>query len=98
MITLVANDPLLSHVPLLAFGLAVGALMGLVHFGLLGWNTRLFVTGPVLGAAGLQIARLAFVGIVFFGLAKIGAGALIAGLVGLLAARRGALRQFGRVR
>jgi F1F0 ATPase subunit 2 len=83
---------------MLAFGLAAGALIGLVHFVSLGWNMRLFVTGSALGAAGLQIARLALVAIVFFGLAKIGAGALLAGLVGLLAARRRALRQFGRVR
>lgn len=97
MITLLANDPFLSHVAMLAFGLAAGALTGLAHFGSLSWNTRLFATGSALGAAGLQIARLAFVGIAFFGLAKIGAGALIAGLAGLLAARHGVLRYLGRV-
>ncbi len=96
MITQLANDPFLSQLAVLAFGLVAGALTGIVHFASLGWNLRLFFTGSALGAAGLQIARLAFVGIVFFGLAKIGVGALIAGLVGLLAARHGVLWHFGR--
>ncbi len=98
MIEFLANDPFLWRLALLAFGLAVGALMGAIHFGLLGWNTRLFVNGSALGAAGLQIARLALVGVVFFGLSKVGAGALIAGLAGLLAARHGMLRHSGRAR
>ena len=98
MITHLANDPFLPDLAVLAFGLVAGALTGIVHFASLGWNMRLFFTGSALGAAGVQIARLAFVGIMFFGLAKIGAGALIAGLAGLLAARHGVLRYLGRLR
>ncbi len=38
---------------------ALGIAAGLVHFHLLRWNTRLFVTGGALRAFGVQALRLA---------------------------------------
>jgi len=93
---LVYIDPTLAQIWTLGVGLLGGALVGLAHFGLLRWNTRLFAAGSAFAAAGLMIARLALVVVVFLALVQIVAGALIAGLIGLSLSRRIVLRRIGR--
>jgi len=78
-------------------GLAAGAAAGTLHFGVLDVTVRCFVTGRALRAFVLQAARFALVAAVFYGLARLGAGPLLAGLAGLLAARHAMLRHIGGV-
>lgn len=77
-------------------GAIVGFGLGMAYFGSLWWNVRTWVGGSWLRAAMAQILRFALVGIVFFGLAKLGAAPLLAGALGLIAARALVLRRFGR--
>ncbi len=78
-------------------GLAAGAMAGALHFGALGMTVRCFASGRALRAFALQAARFALVAAVFCGLARLGAGPLLAGLAGLLAARHAMLRRIGDV-
>jgi F1F0 ATPase subunit 2 len=77
----------------IALGLIAGGVVGIVHFVSLNWTVRCFASGLALRAAVLQIGRLGFVAAAFTALALLGAGPLIAGLVGLLAARQVVLRR-----
>jgi F1F0 ATPase subunit 2 len=72
-------------------GFVAGAALGLVHFGALGWIVRAFAAGLAVRAAVLQMARFALLGAALFGLARLGAGPLIAGFAGIMAARQGVL-------
>lgn len=81
-----------SHIIL---GMAAGALLGLLHFATLRWNTALYLGRNFALGLGLQVLRLAAVGLVFFLLARLGASALLAGALGLLAVRRPFLRRAG---
>lgn len=76
-----------------AAGLLAGGLLGLLHFGSLWWNTRLFASGRFLHAFAIQLARFGLLLAVLFILAKMGALALLFGGLGLLAVRRLSLRQ-----
>ena len=78
----------------IAIGFALGLGVGSVHFASLGRVTRLFMgAGPVWQALGLQLARLAALAALLVALALIDAGALLAGLVGVIAAREIVLRR-----
>jgi len=77
-------------------GLAVGLLLGLAHFGSLWWNVGLLASGGALRALGLQLLRFTLLAGVLFGLAKLGAAALLGGGLGLLIARGLLLRRLGR--
>ncbi len=77
-------------------GLAVGTLLGLIHFGSLWWNVRLLASGGALRALAIQLLRFALLAAVLLGLAKLGAAALLAGALGLLLARSLLLRRLGR--
>jgi hypothetical protein len=79
-----------SHV---ALGLAAGVLLGFVHFATLRRITWLYLGGNLPLALGLQMLRLALVGLVLLTLAYLGAGALLAGALGLLAVRHLFLRR-----
>jgi F1F0 ATPase subunit 2 len=79
-------------------GLAVGTLLGLVHFGSLWWNVRLLTTGSAVCALAVQLLRFAILAGVLFGLAMLGAAALLAGTLGLLLARALLLRRLGTTR
>lgn len=79
------------------FGLAVGALLGLVHFGALWWNTRLYTQGGAALALAVQLGRFALLGLVLAGLAKLGALPLLAGALGLLLVRPLVVRRIGRI-
>lgn len=97
MTLLAAYDVTLAPAAGLALGLAVGGVLGLVHFASLDWTVRCLTDGLALRAAALQIARFALVAVTFLGLAQLGAAALIAGLLGLMLARRVVLRRRGGV-
>lgn len=72
----------------IALGLGAGAVLGVVHFGTLKWNTELYLGRSTALGPGLQILRFAVLVAVFFALAKLGAGALLSGALGLLVIRR----------
>ncbi len=76
--------------------LCVGFALGLLHFGSLWWNARLYAGGGALRAFAIQVARFAVLVAVFVALARLGAVALIAGALGLLAARAVLMRRLGR--
>lgn len=80
----------------IAVGVVVGFGLGMVYFGSLWWNVQAWVGGDMVRAAVTQILRFALVAVAFFGLAKLGAAALLCGALGLLAARALVLRRFGR--
>lgn len=77
------------------FGAAVGGLSGLCYFVALRWNARLFEAGATPRALALLLVRFALLAVVLVLLAKWGALALLAGLGGLLLARRAVLRRLG---
>ncbi len=81
----------------LGCGLLAGVLAGSLHFHLLARNVRLFTAGRVGPALLLQLARLAATATVLVALARLGFGAVLAGLVGVLLARHRAVRRAGSV-
>jgi hypothetical protein len=70
-----------------AFGLPLGMAAGWIYFSTLHWSVRWLTSGAAGRAIGLQAARLGGLGLIFFGLAKLGPWILLAGTAGLLAAR-----------
>ena len=78
-----------------ALGAAVGAAAGFAYFTALRWNVDLFERGATPGASLLLVTRFALLSALFVALAKLGAPALLAAALGLLAARRVTLRRFG---
>lgn len=81
-----------------AIGLVAGLCIGLLHFALLWWNTRLFLTGGAAKAVLLHLARFGVTALVLLALAKLGAAALLGGGAGFLLARGPLLRHFGEER
>ncbi|WP_077561672.1 ATP synthase subunit I [Polaromonas sp. C04] len=80
----------------LVTGLGAGFALGVVHFATLARNLRLFAAGRLAAAFGLQFVRLAVTIACFAVLARqCGAGAVLAGLAGLLLARTWLLRRTG---
>jgi len=71
----------------------VGLATGLVHFAALRWNAGLYVKGGAARAAIIQIARFALLVTVLVVLAKLGAGPLLAGALGIFSARHIVLRR-----
>jgi len=88
-----------AHAPglLILFGFAVGGLLGLLHFGALWWNARLYGNGSALQALALHLGRFALLLVVLAGLAKLGAPTLLAGALGLLVSRGLVMRRFGKI-
>lgn len=80
-----------------AFGLAVGALLGVIHFGSLWWNATLFARGGAAAALAIQLARFAVLVLALAGLARLGAVPLLAGAAGLIAARQLVVHRLGRI-
>lgn len=78
-----------------AAGLAAGALLGLLFFGSLRWNARLY-GGRVLLALGAQLARFGVLAVALTLLARWGAAPLLAAALGLMLARRVVLRRVER--
>jgi len=71
----------------IALGLPLGMAAGWIYFGTLHWSVSLLTGGSAGRAIVLQVARLGGLGLIFFGLAKLGPWILLAGAAGLLMAR-----------
>jgi len=71
-----------------AVGLATGLAAGAWHFLSLKWNWPLFSAGKFAAALGLQCARIALTCALLLLLGRMGMPALLAGMVGVLLARR----------
>jgi F1F0 ATPase subunit 2 len=75
--------------PLLDAGcFALGIAAGLLHFLLLRWNTRLFITAGALRAIGVQALRLAALAGVLVLAARLGAMPLLLTALGVMIARQ----------
>ena len=68
-------------------GLTAGFLAGLLHFGSLWGNARLFTTGSAGKAVALQIGRIAVAVAVLSLLARLGLAAVLSGSLAFLVAR-----------
>ena len=81
--------------------LLLGALIGLpaaaAYFAALRQNVRLYIEGGSSAVAvTVQLLRLALMGALFFGLAKVGVGALVGALAGFVLMRSVAMRRVMR--
>ena len=79
----------------LTLGAGAGAAAGVAYFTALRWNVDLFERGATPKAILLLVTRFAALAALFVALAKIGAPALLAAALGLLAARRAVVRRLG---
>ena len=90
---------MIPAIPSLAFqiavGAAAGAAAGFAYFTALRWNVDLFERGATPRAILLLVTRFALLSAFFVALAQLGAPALLAAALGLLAARRVTLRRLG---
>jgi F1F0 ATPase subunit 2 len=77
----------------LPIALLIGVLLGLAHFRTLRTVSEGYSGGRAGRAALLQLLRMAVVVVVLYALARLGAGALLAGALGLLAARSVVVRR-----
>jgi hypothetical protein len=75
-----------------AIGLVAGFVVGALHFAALRWNTWLFGAGRPGLALGMQAVRCLLTALLLFAFVRVGLGALLAGMAGLLVARQAALR------
>ncbi len=82
----------------IVIGLIVGFLIGVLHFGSLSWNARLFTTGAAGKAIALQMGRIAVAVAVLTLLARLGFAALLCGGLAFLVARPVLLWRFGALR
>ena len=82
----------------IVIGLIVGFLIGVLHFGSLSWNARLFTTGAAGKAIALQTGRIALAVAVLTLLARLGFAALLCGGLAFLVARPVLLWRFGALR
>lgn len=76
-------------------GLVAGGALGVVHFASLRWVADRYAEGGAVGALVVQLARFAVLIAALFGLAKVGAAALLSGALGLLIARFLVVRRLG---
>lgn len=81
---------------LVLLGLAGGALAGLVHFGSLSWNARLYASASLSAAIGVQLVRFALLIAILAGAARLGAPALLSGALAILAMRSVVIRRVAR--
>ncbi|HME27772.1 MAG TPA: ATP synthase subunit I [Acetobacteraceae bacterium] len=72
---------------------AAGVAVGLLHFLLLRWNTRLFITAGVPRAIGIQALRLVVLAGVLLLAARFGAVPLLLTALGVMMARQIVVRR-----
>lgn len=78
-----------------AIGLGVGLPLGFAHFAGLRWNSGFYLDRrPILGLA-IQVLRFGVLAGALFALTRLGAGALMAGALGVFVARRFVVRRAG---
>ena len=82
----------------IVIGLIVGFPIGVLHFGSLSWNARLFTTGAAGKAIALQMGRIAVAVAVLTLLARLGFAALLSGGLAFLVARPFMVWRFGALR
>jgi F1F0 ATPase subunit 2 len=92
--TTLAAVPLATAALHALLGAATGGATGYCYFVALRWSVDLFERREPAKAALLALFRFAALAAVFVALAKCGAFALLAGLAGLLVARRMVMRRF----
>ncbi|CAN0620721.1 conserved membrane protein of unknown function [Burkholderia multivorans] len=90
--------PLLSPALRVAAGLVAGGAAGAAYFAALLANTRWYARGAIGAAVAVQLLRFAVLGAVLYGLARLGALALLGGLAGIVAARHAVVRTQGAPR
>ncbi|MCT2398446.1 ATP synthase subunit I [Novosphingobium mangrovi (ex Huang et al. 2023)] len=73
--------------------LVIGLVLGFVHFGMLASVTEDYLAGRAMRAVIVQVLRLAVLGAVLFALVRLGALPLLAGALGIIAARAIVLRR-----
>jgi len=73
--------------------LALGVLLGVVHFATLRRIADQFAEGRVLAAAALQLGRLVLLGVALFIAARLGVWPLLSCAAGMLVGRRIVLRR-----
>jgi F1F0 ATPase subunit 2 len=71
----------------IAIGLIAGFLIGVLHFGSLSWNARLFTSGSAGKAIAVQMGRIAVAVAVLTLLARLGFAALLCGGLAFLVSR-----------
>ena len=90
---------MIAALPSIAFqvglGVVAGAAAGFAYFTALRWNVDLFERGATPVAILLLMTRFALLAALLIALAKVGAPALLAAALGLLAARRVTLHRLG---
>jgi F1F0 ATPase subunit 2 len=82
----------------LPMALLTGFLLGLVHFRTLRTVCEGYAGGRICRAAMLQLLRMLVVGAILYAFVRLGAGALFAGALGLIAARAVIVRHIRRER
>lgn len=75
-----------------ASGIAAGSGAGAAYFATLRLNARSYARHAIGVAIALQAVRFAMLGLVLYGLARLGPAALLAGLCGVVIARHVLLR------
>ncbi|PMS18093.1 hypothetical protein C0Z18_17805 [Trinickia dabaoshanensis] len=76
----------------IAAGAVVGCGAGAAYFGTLHMNARSYARHAIGVAIALQMVRFGALGLVLYGLARLGPAALLAGLGGVVIARHVAVR------
>ena len=79
----------------IVIGLVAGFFAGVLHFGSLWWNARLFTSGSAGKAIALQLGRIAVAVAVLTLLARLGLAALLCGGLAFLVARPLLVWRFG---
>ena len=82
----------------IVIGLVAGFFVGVMHFGSLWWNARLFTTGSAGKAIALQLGRIAVAVVVLTLLARLSFAALLSGGLAFLVARPFMVWRFGALR
>jgi len=77
----------------IACGLAAGGGAGAAYFAALLVNARSYARHAIGAAIALQAVRFGMLGLVLYGLARLGPAALLSGLAGVVVARHVALRR-----
>lgn len=82
----------LSTTTKIATGIVVGGSAGTAYFATLLANARSYALHAIGLAIGLQAVRFGMLGLVLYGLARLGPAALLAGLAGIVLARHVVVR------
>ncbi|WP_080424871.1 ATP synthase subunit I [Burkholderia ubonensis] len=88
--------PALSLFLQIAAGGTAGAVAGAAYFAALHANARWYARHAMAVAVVMQVLRFGMLGLMLYGLARLGSAALLSGLAGIVVARHVAVRLLGR--